>query len=69
MSLYIKSRPLSGLSLRHVKTSRVIFGQIRHIATHDMTVADLGMLKVNRRRMMDTLHHTCKWGTGTRWGR
>ncbi|KAL1409225.1 hypothetical protein Q8F55_006058 [Vanrija albida] len=25
-------------------------------------------LTVNGKRMMDSLHDTCKWGTGTRWG-
>ncbi|KAI1338422.1 amidase [Xylariaceae sp. FL0016] len=25
-------------------------------------------LKINERRLMDTLHHTCQWGPGKRWG-
>lgn len=25
-------------------------------------------LTVNGERMMESLHDTCKWGTGTRWG-
>ncbi|KAG5785986.1 hypothetical protein H9Q73_000424 [Fusarium xylarioides] len=40
----------------------------RYISTRDMTAADLKKLKVDQSRLMDTLHDTCKWGTGLRWG-
>ncbi|KAI5461769.1 hypothetical protein BGZ63DRAFT_357104 [Mariannaea sp. PMI_226] len=33
-----------------------------------MSAKDLKILKVNQTRMMDTLHETCRFGTGTRWG-
>ncbi|KAK6866093.1 hypothetical protein PG995_002621 [Apiospora arundinis] len=29
---------------------------------------ELASLKVNRERLMETLHETCAWGTGKRWG-
>ncbi|KAK0631046.1 hypothetical protein B0T17DRAFT_487348 [Bombardia bombarda] len=28
----------------------------------------LQTLKVNQTRLLSSLHHTCQWGTGTRWG-
>ncbi|OIW32956.1 amidase [Coniochaeta ligniaria NRRL 30616] len=31
--------------------------------------ADIGRLKVNQKRLMEDLHHTCTWGTGKKWGR
>lgn len=40
----------------------------RYISTRDMTASDLKKLKVDQSRLMDTLHDTCKWGTGLRWG-
>ncbi|KAF5016771.1 hypothetical protein F66182_11435 [Fusarium sp. NRRL 66182] len=40
----------------------------RSMSTRDMMAEDLEKLKVNQSRMMDTLHHTCAWGTGSRWG-
>ncbi|KAL1876464.1 hypothetical protein Daus18300_002708 [Diaporthe australafricana] len=33
-----------------------------------MKEADLAAVKVDGSRLMDTLHHTCKFGTGLRWG-
>lgn len=52
------------LSRRHFSASRP-----RLIKTADMGESDLAALKVDGRRLMDTLHHTCKFGTGLRWGR
>ena len=40
-----------------------------NISTRDMTNKDLQKLKVDQNRMMDTLHHTCSFGSGIRWGR
>lgn len=34
-----------------------------------MKEQDLKSLKVDQGRLMDTLHYTCGFGTGTRWGR
>lgn len=45
------------------------FFQKRDISTKDMGSQDLKSLKVDKTRLMDTLHHTCAFGTGTRWGR
>ncbi|KAJ3516526.1 hypothetical protein NM208_g14830 [Fusarium decemcellulare] len=42
--------------------------QKMNISTRDMTTKDLEKLKVDQSRMMETLHHTCAWGTGKRWG-
>ncbi|RMJ09554.1 hypothetical protein BHE90_005949 [Fusarium euwallaceae] len=65
------------VSLRHVqcqtRTSFVrhpltLSYQRRNIATRDMTAKDFEKLKVDKSRMMETLHHTCSWGTGQRWG-
>ncbi|KAF2629264.1 amidase [Macroventuria anomochaeta] len=33
-----------------------------------MKESDFQTLKVDQRRMMETLHHTCSFGTGHRWG-
>ncbi|KAG6366135.1 hypothetical protein INS49_000311 [Diaporthe citri] len=41
----------------------------RWIKTADMKESDLAAVKVDGRRLMDTLHHTCRFGTGLRWGR
>lgn len=53
-----------GLSRRHLSAS-----QPRWIKTADMKESDLAAVKVDGQRLMDTLHHTCKFGTGLRWGR
>lgn len=34
-----------------------------------MSKDEIASLKVNQERMMKTLHDTCAWGTGKRWGR
>lgn len=52
------------LSRRHFSASRP-----RWIKTADMKESDLAAVKVDGQRLMDTLHHTCKFGTGLRWGR
>lgn len=39
------------------------------IRTTDMKEDDFRAIKVDRSRLMDTLHHTCSFGTGKRWGR
>ena len=38
------------------------------IRTVDMEEVDLKALKVNQRRLMDTLHRTSEFGKGQRWG-
>ncbi|KAJ4135195.1 hypothetical protein NW768_004816 [Fusarium equiseti] len=48
--------------------SRYAFTFRRYISTRDMTAADFNKLKVDQSRLMDTLHDTCKWGTGLKWG-
>ncbi|KAL2681311.1 hypothetical protein Neosp_008922 [[Neocosmospora] mangrovei] len=53
-------------SVRHPIT--LMSYQRRNIATRDMTAKDFEKLKVDKSRMMETLHHTCSWGTGLRWG-
>ena len=52
------------LSRRYFSASRP-----RWIKTADMQESDLAAVKVDGRRLMDTLHHTCRFGTGLRWGR
>lgn len=52
------------ISRRYFNASRP-----RWIKTADMKESDLAAVKVDGRRLMDTLHHTCKFGTGLRWGR
>lgn len=54
----------NALSKRDFSVSRS-----RWIKTADMRDSDLAAVKVDGRRLMDTLHHTCKFGTGLRWGR
>ncbi|KAM0549839.1 hypothetical protein ACHAPJ_009281 [Fusarium lateritium] len=60
------------MSLRHALrkpfTPRHVLMFQRHISTRDMTAKHLEKLKVDQSRMIDTLHHTCAWGTGLRWG-
>ena len=34
-----------------------------------MTDDDLKAIKVDQNRLMETLHYTCGFGTGLRWGR
>lgn len=52
------------LAIRH-------FSATRHagVKTTEMTESDLGAVKVDQSRLMDTLHNTCGFGTGQRWGR
>ncbi|KAF2858331.1 N-carbamoyl-L-amino acid hydrolase [Piedraia hortae CBS 480.64] len=38
------------------------------IAISEMKETDLSSLRVNKQRLMQTLHHTCEWGKGERWG-
>lgn len=38
------------------------------IRTKEMTERHFKDLKVNQKRLMEDLHHTCQWGTGERWG-
>lgn len=60
-------------SLRSIRTvlhtTKLPQCQYRGIATRDMTAGDLKRLKVNQARMMETLHYTCEFGKGRRWGR
>lgn len=35
----------------------------------DMSETELKAVKVDQKRLMDTLHYTCGFGTGLRWGR
>ncbi|KAL2278411.1 hypothetical protein FJTKL_14506 [Diaporthe vaccinii] len=51
------------LSRRHFSASSP-----RRIKTADMKEPDLAAVKVDGRRLMDMLHHTCRFGTGLRWG-
>ncbi|KAI1761489.1 amidase [Hypoxylon sp. FL1150] len=44
---------------RHSFSTRIV---------RDFQESDLRSLKVDRRRFNDTLHDTCKFGTGRRWG-
>ncbi|KAL5395902.1 hypothetical protein PMIN06_005211 [Paraphaeosphaeria minitans] len=39
------------------------------LMTKEMDEDALKSLKVNRKRLMEDLHHTCQWGTGKRWGK
>ncbi|KAF3767171.1 N-carbamoyl-L-amino acid hydrolase [Cryphonectria parasitica EP155] len=39
------------------------------LRTLDLTETSLKAIKVDQNRLMDTLHHTCAFGTGLRWGR
>lgn len=52
------------LSRRHFSASQPTW-----IKTTEMQESDLAAVKVDGGRLMDTLHHTCKFGTGLRWGR
>lgn len=54
-----------------VRLSRRTFSAtcVARMKTSDMKEQDLKALKVNKNRLMDTLHYTCGFGTGTRWGR
>ncbi|KAF4982991.1 hypothetical protein FZEAL_1492 [Fusarium zealandicum] len=54
----------TAISRQHAVTPRAH----RNMSTRDMTANDMHKLKVSQPRMMDTLHDTCCWGTGTRWG-
>ncbi|CAE7025502.1 N-carbamoyl-L-amino acid hydrolase [Pyrenophora teres f. teres] len=38
------------------------------IRTKEMNDEMLKDLKVNQKRLMDDIHHTCQWGIGERWG-
>ncbi|KPM42370.1 hypothetical protein AK830_g4215 [Neonectria ditissima] len=82
MALYAQSRLSLRLS-RHVSSQamlrKAIFpivsqsftaarSQRMSISTRDMTNKDLQKLKVDQGRMIDTLHHTCSFGSGIRWG-
>ncbi|KAI0856971.1 hypothetical protein F4860DRAFT_491422 [Xylaria cubensis] len=41
----------------------------RHaLSTRAMEPKDISALTVNQERLMQTLHETCSWGTGKRWG-
>lgn len=67
------------ISLRHVQCRTrtplvrlpltLMSHQRRNIATRDMTGQDFEKLKVEKSRLMESIHHTCSWGTGLRWGR
>lgn len=37
------------------------------IKTTDMQEADIQSVKVDETRLMDTLHYTCRFGTGPTW--
>lgn len=38
------------------------------IAVAEMRKEDLASLRIDQDRLMDTIHSTCEWGTGERWG-
>lgn len=54
------------MNLVSASSSRI---QLMNISTKNVGVKDLEKLKVNQVRLMDTLHETCAFGTGLRWGR
>ncbi|KAF2096382.1 amidase [Rhizodiscina lignyota] len=39
-----------------------------NLRTTEMSEKDLGDLKVSQKRLMEELQHSCKWGTGKRYG-
>jgi hypothetical protein len=39
------------------------------LQTKELDEVALKSLKVNKKRLMADLHHTCQWGTGRRWGK
>ncbi|KAF2433069.1 amidase [Tothia fuscella] len=39
-----------------------------NLRVSEFSSSDFNSLKVNQNRLMDTIHHTCQWGTGQRWG-
>ena len=44
-------------------------GSVLRLQTKELDEEALKSLKVNKKRLMDDLHHTCQWGTGKRWGK
>lgn len=44
-------------------------GSALRLQTKELDEEALKSLKVNKKRLMDDLHHTCQWGTGKRWGK
>jgi hypothetical protein len=57
-------------ALRGTAFSRAAFSTTPRwqIRTKEMTEQHFKDLKVNQGRLMEDIHHTCKWGTGERWG-
>ncbi|KAF2460253.1 hypothetical protein BDY21DRAFT_334825 [Lineolata rhizophorae] len=44
-------------------------GASRSLHSAEMNEADLASLRVDNKRLMRTLHYTCQWGMGKRWGK
>ncbi|KAI1420364.1 hypothetical protein F5Y12DRAFT_788338 [Xylaria sp. FL1777] len=53
-----------------VSSKALLRSRCRELSTHATgpQMTDLEALKVNHDRLMETLHKTCSWGTGKRWG-
>lgn len=69
-------RPLCDLHVKPSKSSVPNVEAIRtftssakwQLHTKEMNEEQLASLKVDQKRLMEDLHHTCQWGTGERWG-
>ncbi|KAF2639353.1 amidase [Massarina eburnea CBS 473.64] len=58
------ARSSKGLQIQRTFTSSSTW----RLHTQEMNEEQLSSLKVNQKRLMEDLHHTCQWGTGERWG-
>ncbi|KAI1823778.1 hypothetical protein F4861DRAFT_531352 [Xylaria intraflava] len=63
-------RLVSGLSSKLPRGTGIAYVPRHALSTQakGLQVADIEALKVNQDRLMETLHQTCVWGTGKRWG-
>ncbi|KAI0466515.1 hypothetical protein F4859DRAFT_297452 [Xylaria cf. heliscus] len=70
-SIMATSRLASGASYRAwLRGTRAAYTARHVLSTRAMSsqITDIEALKVNQGRLMETLHKTCSWGTGKRWG-
>ncbi|KAF3048290.1 hypothetical protein E8E12_011633 [Didymella heteroderae] len=67
-ALRIASREYSALRGNNVTNAAFSTSPRWQIRTKEMTEQHFKDLKVNQERLMEDIHHTCKWGTGERWG-
>ncbi|KAI1366466.1 hypothetical protein F5Y08DRAFT_132981 [Xylaria arbuscula] len=70
---YIASRPLPvarRLTSTWLRGTCVPYTAYRTFSaqTSEKRITEIEALKVNQERLMETLHQTCSWGTGQRWG-